>query len=59
MIKPSHPLIKFNNFSIHNASSKKHHSIILDEKLKFESPLKEKCLKFNEGIGVVKKLQNK
>ena len=29
-----------------------------DEKLNFESHLKEKCLKFNKGIGVIKKLQN-
>ena len=32
--------------------------MILDEKLSFESHLKEKCLKFNKGIGVIEKLQN-
>ena len=32
--------------------------MILDAKLNFESHLKEKCLKFNKGIGVIKKLQN-
>ena len=32
--------------------------MILDEKLIFESHLKEKCLKFNKGMGVIKKLQN-
>ena len=29
--------------------------MILDEKLNFESHLKEKCLKFNKGIGVIKR----
>ena len=58
MIKPSHPLIKLNNLSVQNASSQKHLGMILDEKLNFEPHLKEKCLKFNKGIGVIKKLQN-
>ena len=42
---------KFNNFSVQNASSQKHFGMILDEKLNFESHLKEKCLKFNKGKG--------
>ena len=58
MIKPSQPLIKLNNFPVQNASSQKHLGIILDEKLNFESHLKEKCFKFNKSIGVIKKLQN-
>ena len=58
MIKPNHSLIKFNNLLVQNASSQKHYGIILNEKLNFESHLKEKCLKFNKGIGVIKKLRN-
>ena len=60
MIKPSHPLIKFNNLPVQNASSQKHVGKILDEKLNFERKknLKEKYLKFNKAIGVIKKLQN-
>ena len=43
---------------VQNASSQKHLGMILDEKLNFEYHLKEKCLKSNKGIGVIKKLQN-
>ena len=32
--------------------------MILDEKLKFESHLKEKSSKLNKGIGAIEKLQN-
>ena len=56
--KPHHPLLKFNNLPVQNASSQKHLGLVLDEKLNFESHLKEKCAKFNKGIGVIKKLQN-
>ena len=49
LIKPLHSLIKFNNIPVQNASSQKHLGLILDEKLNFESHLKEKCLKFNKG----------
>ena len=58
MIKPSHPLIKLNNLPVQNASSQKNLGMILGEKLNFESHLKEKFLKFNKSIGVIKKLQN-
>ena len=58
LIKPCHFLIKFKNIPVQNASSQKHLGLILDEKLNFESHLKEKCLKFNKGIGIIKKLQN-
>ena len=54
--KPHHPLLKFNNLPVQNASSQKHLGLFLDEKLNFESHLKEKCAKFNKGIGVIKKL---
>ena len=50
MIKTSHPLIKLNNLPVQNASSHKHLGMILDEKLNFESHVKEKCLKFNKGM---------
>ena len=56
--KPHHPLLKFNNLPVQNASSQKHLGLVLDEKLNFESHLKEKCAKFNKGISVIKKLQN-
>ena len=49
---------KLNNMPVQNASSQKHLDMILDEKLNFEYHLKEKCLKSNKGIGVIKKLQN-
>ena len=50
--------LKFNNLPVQNASSQKHLGLVLDEKLNFESHLKEKCAKFNKGIGAIKKLQN-
>ena len=45
-------------FLFQNASSQEHPGMILDEKLTFQSHLKEKCLKFNKSNGVTKKLQN-
>ena len=59
LIKPIHPLIKFNNLLVQNGSSQKHLGLILDEKLDFEYHLKEKCVKFNKGISIIKKLQNR
>ena len=56
--KPLHPSITFNNVLVQNASSQKHLGLILDDKLNFKSHLKEKCSKFNKGIGIIKKLQN-
>ena len=56
--KPLHPSIKFNNVPVQNASSQKHLGLILDDKLNFKSHLREKCSKFNKGIGIIKKLQN-
>ena len=52
--KPLHPQIIFNNLPVQNASSQKHLGLILDEKLNFKLHLKEKCAKFNQGIGVIK-----
>ena len=60
LIKPIHPSIKFNNLPVQNVSSQKHLGLILDEKLNFEYHLKEKCVKFNQGIGIIiKNLQNR
>ena len=59
LMKPIHPLIKFNNLHAQSASSQKHLGLILDEKLNFEYHLKVKCVKFNKGIGITKKLQNR
>ena len=56
--KPFHPSIKFDNVPVQNASSQKHLGLILDDKLNFKSHLREKCSKFNKGIGIIKKLQN-
>ena len=56
MKKPSQPLIKLNNLHIQNASSQKHLGMILEEKLNFESHVKEKCLKFK--IKVLALLKN-
>ena len=36
-----HPLTKFNNLPVQNASSQKYLGLILDEKLNFEYHLKE------------------
>ena len=55
MITLIHHLIKFNNLPVQNASSQKHLGLILDEKLNFEYYLKEKCVKFNKAIGIIKK----
>ena len=59
LIKLFHLLIKFNNLPVQNASSQGHLGLILDEKLNFEYHLKEKCVKFNKGIGIIKNLQNR
>ena len=59
LIKPIHHLIKFNNLLVRNGSSQKHLGLILDEKLNFEYHSKEKCVKFNKGISIIKKLQNR
>ena len=56
--KPCHPIIEFNSLPVQNASSQKHLGLILDEKLNFDSHLKEKCNKFNKGVGIIKKLQH-
>ena len=56
LIKSIHHLLKFNNFPVQNASSQKHLGLILDEKLHFAYYLKEKCVKFNKAIGIIKKL---
>ena len=59
MIKPSHPLIKLNNLPVQNAFSQKHLGMILDEKLNFESHLKEKNVENLIKVFVLlKKLQN-
>ena len=59
LIRPIHSLIKFNNLPVQNASSQKHLGLILDGKLNFEYHLKEKCVKFNKGICIIKKLQSR
>ena len=56
--KNNHPDITFNNQIVCATSSQKHLGMILDEKLDFKSHVKEKCSKFNKGVGVIKKLQN-
>ena len=56
--KPLYSSIKFNNVPVQNASSHKNLGLILDDKLNFKSHLREKCSKFNKGIGIIKKLQN-
>ena len=56
--KPLYPSIKFNNLPVQNASSHKHLGLILDDQLNFTCHLREKCSKFNKGIGIIKKLQN-
>ena len=59
LIKLFHLLIKFNNLPVQNASSQGHLGLILDKKLNFEYHLKEKCVKFKKGIGIIKNLENR
>ena len=56
--KTNHPDITFNNQIVCATSSQKHLGMILDVKLDFKSHVKEKCSKFNKGVGVIKKLRN-
>ena len=55
--KSDHPSTTFNNQTVCGVSSQKHLGMILDEKLDFKNHIKEKCSKFNKGVGVIKKLQ--
>ena len=42
-----------------DAKLQKHLGLTLDEKLNFKYHLKENCVKLNNGIGIIKKLQNR
>ena len=55
IIKPNYPFIKLNNLPVQNPSSQNYLGMILDEKLNFESHLKETYLKFDKGVGAIKK----
>ena len=56
--KEVHPTLYFNNLPVQKTPIQKHLGLILDEKLSFNQHLKEKLVKANKGIGVLKKLQN-
>ena len=56
--KSDHLSTTFNNQNVCGVSSQKHLGMILDEKLDFKNHIKEKCSKFNKGVGVIKKFQN-
>ena len=51
-----HALLVFNNSNIKTVSHQKHLGLILDEKLSFDSHLKEKISKANKVIGLIKHL---
>ena len=56
LIKPNHPVICFNGLPVNSTTFQKHLGLVLDDKLNFNIHLKEKCVKVNKGIGILKKL---
>ena len=52
----NHPTIFFNETLIAHTSCQKHFGMHLDEKLNFNTHIKEKIAKANKGIGTVCKL---
>ena len=54
--KTDHPVVYFNNAPVAKASCQKHLGMHLDEKLSFNTHIKEKIAKANKGIGIIRKL---
>ena len=53
-----HPPLLFNNSIIQQISFQKHLGIHLNEELTFKHHTNEKINKANEGIGIIRKLNN-
>ena len=56
--KTDHPVVYFNEAPVAKASSQKHPGMHLDEKLNFNTHVKEKTAKANKGIGIIRKLSH-
>ena len=54
--KTDHPVVYFNEAPVAKASCQKHLGMHLDEKLNFNTHIKEKIAKANKGIGIIRKL---
>ena len=52
----NHPTIFFNETLVANTACQKHLGIYLDEKLNFNTHIKENIAKANKGIGIIHKL---
>ena len=56
--KEYHPPLLSNNSTVQQISSQKHLEIHLDEELTLKRHINEKINKANEGIGIIRKLDN-
>ena len=54
--KIDHPTVFFNEVPVAHTPCQKHLGIHLDEKLNFQTHIKEKIAKANKGIGIIRKL---
>ena len=54
--KTNHPTVLFNEVPVAHTPCQKHLGIHLDEKLNFQTHIKEKIAKANKGIGIIRKL---
>ena len=54
--KTDHPAVYFNDASVEKTSCQKHLGMHLDEKLSFNTHIKDKIAKANKGIGIIRKL---
>ena len=52
----SHPSTLFDNIPVQHTSTKKHLVVYLNEKLNFNTHIRERIGKYNKGIGVITKL---
>ena len=54
--KPHHPVLSLGNDSVSQKNEHKHLGIILDDKLNFQSHIREAIAKARRGIGIIKYL---
>ena len=54
--KTDHPVVYFNKAPVAKASCQKHLGMHLDERLNFNTHVKEKIVKVNKRIGIIRKL---
>ena len=55
--KSHHPTVFFNDSPVQNTNVQKHLGLYLDHKLNFNYHIKEKVIKVNKGIGLLRKLR--